>query len=83
MNYYIFVFIQHVPCLHDLRSDLGGLDIGTEHYLAKSEKLEHMPGHRARIRTLLPLMCKALMIVLTVMIVMILLSEFGVTSVPC
>jgi len=58
------------------------VDIATEHYLAKSEKPEHTPGHRARIRTLLPLMRKALMIVLTVMIGMILLSEFGVNIGP-
>ncbi len=58
------------------------VDIATEHYLAKSEKPEHTPGHRARVRTLLPLMRKALMIVLTVMVVMIVLSEFGVNIGP-
>lgn len=58
------------------------VDIATEHYLAKSEKPEHTPGRRARVRTLLPLMRKALMIVLTVLVVMIVLSEFGVNIGP-
>ena len=58
------------------------VNIATEHYLAKSEKPEHTPGHRARVRTLLPLIRKVLMIVLTVMVVMIVLSEFGVNIGP-
>ena len=58
------------------------VDIATEHYLTKSEKPDHTPGYRARVRTLLPLMRKVLMIVLTVMVVMIVLSEFGVNIGP-
>ncbi|MFO7707081.1 MAG: mechanosensitive ion channel [Desulfobacterales bacterium] len=58
------------------------VNIATEHYLAKSEKPDATPTHGARLRTLLPLIRKALMIVLSVMIVMIVLSEFGVNIGP-
>lgn len=58
------------------------VNIATEHYLAKSEKPDATPAHGARVRTLLPLIRKALMIVLGVMVVMIVLSEFGVNIGP-
>ncbi|MGD9975113.1 MAG: mechanosensitive ion channel family protein, partial [Desulfatirhabdiaceae bacterium] len=54
----------------------------TEHYLAESGKPGHTPEHGVRLRTLLPLIRKALSIVLTVMVMMILLSEFGVNIGP-
>lgn len=58
------------------------VDIATEHYLTKSEKHEYTPNHRTRVRTLLPLMRKVLMIILSVMVIMIVLSEFGVNIGP-
>lgn len=58
------------------------VNIATEHYLAKSEKPDATPAHGARVRTLLPLIRKALLIVLGVMVVMIVLSEFGVNIGP-
>lgn len=56
--------------------------IATEHYLAKAEKPDATPAHGARVRTLLPLIRKALMILLSVMVVMFVLSEFGVNIGP-
>ena len=56
------------------------VNIATEHYMAKSEKPEHTLEQNARVRTLLPLIRKALMIVLSVMVVMSVLSEFGVNT---
>jgi small conductance mechanosensitive channel len=50
--------------------------------MARSEKPEHALEHSARVRTLLPLIRKALMIVLSVMVVMSVLSEFGVNIGP-
>jgi small-conductance mechanosensitive channel len=58
------------------------VNIATEHHLAKSEKTGHTPGHSARVRTLLPLMRKALAIVLSVIVVMIALSGIGVDIGP-
>lgn len=58
------------------------VNIATEHYLSKSNKPEHTPEHRIRLRTLLPLVRKVLMVVLSVMVVMIMLSEFGVDIGP-
>lgn len=58
------------------------VNITTEHYLAECGKPGHTPEHGVRLRTLLPLIRKALSIVLTVMVMMILLSEFGVNIGP-
>jgi len=54
------------------------VNIATERYLAETEKSGKTPAQSARSRTLLPLMRKALMMVLSVIVVLIVLSEIGV-----
>ncbi len=54
------------------------VNIASERYLAETEKSGKTPGQSARTRTLLPLMRKALLIVLSVIVMLIVLSEIGV-----
>ena len=54
------------------------VNIATERYLAEPEKSGKTPGQSARTRTLLPLMRKALLMVLSIIVVLIVLSEIGV-----
>ncbi|HSO59547.1 MAG TPA: mechanosensitive ion channel domain-containing protein [Desulfobacterales bacterium] len=54
------------------------VNIATERYLAETEKSGKTPGRSARTRTLLPLMRKALLMVLSIIVVLIVLSEIGV-----
>jgi small conductance mechanosensitive channel len=58
------------------------VNIAIEYYLAKPERFERTEDHGARVRTLLPLIRKALMIVLCVMVIMIVLSEIGLNIGP-
>jgi small-conductance mechanosensitive channel len=50
------------------------VNMATERYLAETEK----PGKSARARTLLPLMRKALLLVLSIIVALIVLSEIGI-----
>ena len=52
--------------------------VATERYLADTEKSGKTPAQSARARTLLPLMRKALLLVLIVIVSLIALSELGI-----
>jgi small conductance mechanosensitive channel len=54
------------------------VNIATERYLAESEKCGKTSGQSSRARTLLPLMRKALLMVLSIIVALIVLSELGV-----
>jgi small conductance mechanosensitive channel len=54
------------------------VNFGTERYLAEADKSGNRPGQSARARTLLPLMRKALLLVLSIIVALIVLSELGV-----
>jgi small conductance mechanosensitive channel len=54
------------------------VNIATERYLIESDKAGQTLGKSARIRTLLPLMRKALLLVLSVIVALIVLAELGV-----
>jgi small conductance mechanosensitive channel len=54
------------------------VNLSTERYLAETEKSGKTFGQSARARTLLPLMRKALLMVLSIIVVLIVLSEIGV-----
>ncbi len=54
------------------------VNITTERYLAESEKCGKASGQGSRARTLLPLMRKALLMVLSIIVALIVLSELGV-----
>lgn len=54
------------------------VNIATERYLAESEKCGKTSGQGSRARTLLPLMRKALLMVLSIIVALIVLSELGV-----
>jgi small conductance mechanosensitive channel len=58
------------------------VDHGIERYLAAADRPGRAPEHTARVRTLLPLMRKALLAVLIVIVAMIVLSEIGVNIGP-
>ena len=54
------------------------VNMATERYLAETEESGKTPDQSARARTLLPLMRKALMLVLSIIVALIVLSEIGV-----
>ncbi len=54
------------------------VNIATERYLAETEKSDKTRGRSARIHTLLPLMRKGLLMVLSIIVALIVLSEIGV-----
>jgi small-conductance mechanosensitive channel len=54
------------------------VNMATERYLAETEKPGKTPGKSARARTLLPLMRKALLLVLSIIVALIVLSEIGI-----
>jgi small-conductance mechanosensitive channel len=54
------------------------VNIATERYLVETEESGKKSGQGARTRTLLPLMRKALLLVLSIIVVLIVLSEIGI-----
>jgi small conductance mechanosensitive channel len=54
------------------------VNVATERYLAEAERSGKTPAQSARARTLLPLMRKALLLVLSVIVSLMVLSELGI-----